>query len=115
MQPVFSIHEHELREGVDPVQYEKEVSAALQTLHIPGLLHVRHLKGFKGKRVQKYTVLWTFESEDAIVQNFGTSDNPKWPEDWLRYENDVLAKFLDRHPDKIDFTDFHVIQEVAFD
>jgi len=114
MGPVYAIHEHELREGVDVGQYEKEVQQALSNLNIPGLLTTLHLKGFKGKRSNKYGVLWIFVDEKSLEDNFGTPENPKWPEDWLHYENDVLAKFLDRHPDKIDYTDYHVIKKFQF-
>lgn len=114
MGKVIAFHEHELKPGVDAKIYEQKVSEAIKKLQVPGLLEVYHLKGFKGERSGKYAVLWTFESEEAIVKNFGTPDDPKWPKDWLYYENEVLAPFLDRHPDKINFTDHHVLFHISF-
>ena len=114
MRPVYTFHEHELRSGIDHDDYEKKIGEAIKQLRVPGLLHAYHLKGFKGHRNGKYAILWIFESEEAIVRNFGTPQNPKWPKDWLHYENDVLAPFIDRHPDKIDFTDYHPVSDVSF-
>ena len=110
---VYSLHEHELRAGVDVAQYEREVAEAIAQIKIAGLLHAYHLKGFKGEREGRYGVLWVFASKEAIAENFGTLDNPKWPEAWLHYENDVLAKFLDRHPDTVDFTDYKIVAEFS--
>ena len=111
---VYAIHEHELRRGVDEREYERQVGEAIRNLRVPGLLHAIHLKGFKAQREGKYAVLWIFENQEAIVRNFGTSDNPKHPADWLHYENDVLAKFIDRKPDTINFTDYHAVSKISF-
>lgn len=111
---VYSIHEHELRPGVDVAQYEQDVAHALGNLHVPGLVNAQHLKGFKGTRTGKYAVLWIFESAEVIEQNFGTADNPKWPADWLHYENEVLAQYLDRHPDTVVFTDYEIVEDFYF-
>ncbi len=111
---VYALHEHELREGVDETQYELEVSEAIKKIKIPGLLKAHHLKGFKGERNGRYAVLWVFESEESIAENFGTLEDPKWPEEWLHYENNVLTKFLDRHPNKINFTDYRIINMLTF-
>ena len=106
---VFSLHEHELRPGVDIDQYEQEVAAAISKIKIDGLLNAYHLRGFKGGREARYAVLWIFASVEVIVAHFGSLDAPKWPPAWLHYENGVLAKFLDRHPDTINFTDYVAI------
>lgn len=111
MQSVFAIHEHELKPECDIEQYEKEVRAAVEEMNIPGLLGAHFLKGFKGERSGRYAVLWIFENEEAILNNFGTPDNPKWPDKWLIYENKILAKYLICHPDKIKFTDYKMISE----
>jgi len=106
---IYALHEHELKPQADEVLYNKEISNALGDLTIPGLLHAAHLKGIKGKRSSKYAILWIFESETALMDNFGTPDNPKLPEKRLHYENNVLAPFLDRHPDTINFTDYRIL------
>lgn len=112
--PVYSIHEHELNPAADPQAYEAAVQEAIARLRVPGLLAAQHLKGFKGERDGRYAVLWIFESAEAIRRNFGTPDAPIWPPDWLHYENEVLAPFLDRHPDTVDFTDYAILQGFDF-
>ena len=103
---VYAIHEHNLKASADRSAYEAAIGRAIQELRIPGLLHGRHLKAFKEKREGEYTVLWVFENKEAIEQNFGTPENPKWPEAWLWYENELLAPYIEEHPDKISFTDY---------
>jgi hypothetical protein len=106
---VIAIHEHELKPFTNNVLYEEEVALALKKMRINGLLYAYHLKGFKGERADRYAVVWIFENPQIIEENFGTRDEPKWPEDWLFYENQILAKYLTCHPDKITFTDYCVI------
>ncbi len=112
--PILSLHEHELKPDVDQEQYEQEVSTALRNMKIPGLLKSYQLKGLKGERQDRYAVLWIFENMEVIQNNFGTLDNPIWPEDWLYYENEILAKFLISHPDKIHFTDYGIISDIDY-
>jgi len=112
--PTISIHEHELKSDVDRGCYEKEVSEALKNLKVPGLLKAYLLKGFKGERVNSYAVVWIWKNKRVIKENFGTFDNPKWPQDWLYYENEVLAKYLTCHPDKINFTCYDIIDAINF-
>jgi hypothetical protein len=111
---VYAIHEHELKPGVDVAQYERDVAAAIRRMKIPGLLATHHLRGFRGVRANRYAVLWLFESEDALTQNFGTPDDRRWPPDWAHYENVVLAQYLDRHPDTIDYTDYRQVKGFDF-
>ncbi len=111
---VVSIHEHELKGDVDSAEYEREVSEILKNLKVPGLLQAYLLKGFKGERMNKYAVVWIWKNKQVIKENFGTLDNPKWSEDWLYYENEVLAKYLTCHPDKINFTCYDIIDAVNF-
>lgn len=111
---VISVHEHELRNDVDATEYEREVSEIIKKLKVPGLLHAHLLKGFKGKRRGSYAVIWVWKNKQVITENFGTLDNPKWPEDWLYYENEILAKYLTCHPDKINFTCYDIMSDVTF-
>lgn len=106
---VFSFHEHELKPNANVENYEIEIQRTLVALKIPGLLQVHLVKGFKGERCGRYGVLWIWENEQCIKDNFGTLDNPKWPADWLHYENEILAKYLTCHPDKILFTAYNII------
>jgi hypothetical protein len=111
---IYAIHEHELRPGVDIVCYENDVAAALQQMKVPGLLQAIHLKGFGGERLDKYAVLWIFENVEALTRNFGTPEQRKFPADWLYYENVILAQYLDRHPDAIDYTDYNIVKKFSF-
>ncbi len=110
----ISIHEHELKDNVNIAEYEKEVADTLKNLKVPGLLHAYLLKGFKGERTNSYSVVWVWKNKQVIKENFGTLDNPKWPEDWLYYENEILAKYLTCHPDKINFTCYDIIDVINF-
>lgn len=111
---IYAVHEHELRPGIDTARYESDVAATLQQMKVPGLLQAIHLKGFGGKRSNKYAVLWLFENAEALTQNFGTSEARKFPPDWLYYENVILAQYLDRDPDTIDYTDYNIVKEFNF-
>lgn len=112
--PVFALHEHELKPGINVEEYEHEVANAIQSLKVPELLHAYFLKGFKGERSHCYAVLWVWENAHVIEENFGTLDNPKWPQDWLYYENQILAKYLTCHPDTINFTDYDILKSIEY-
>lgn len=111
---IYAMHEHELRSGVDITGYENDVAAALQQMKVSGLLQAVHLKGFHGKRNNRYAVLWIFENAEALTLNFGTPEQRKFPDDWLHYENVILARYLDRDPDTIDYTDYNMIKTFKF-
>lgn len=111
---IYAIHEHELKAGVDVTQYERDVATAIAQMNIPGLLAAHHLHGWRGVRADRYAVLWIFESEAAILENFGTPDQQRWPPAWEHYENGVLAPYLDRHPDTIAYTDYRQVKSFDF-
>jgi hypothetical protein len=111
---IYAVHEHELKRDADVAQYERDVAAAIAHMNVPGLLAAHHLRGFRGVRANRYAVLWLFASEEAITENFGTLEQRRWPPDWAHYENVILAKYLDRHPDMIDYTDYHQVTRVDF-
>jgi hypothetical protein len=111
---IYAIHEHELKPGVDAAQYEQDVAAAIARMRIPGLLFACHLHGLRGVRQNRYAVLWVFESEAALAENFGAPGQRRWPPDWAHYENVVLAPYLDRHPDAIAYTDYRQLQHFDF-
>lgn len=108
---IVAVHEHELRPDVDNEVYEQEMKDALVLLQrmIPGLLTAFHIKGIKGKRTNKYAVIWLFANQQVLEDNFGTVDNPKMPDAWRIYENNTLAKFLTQDPNAINFTDYTVL------
>lgn len=112
---IYAIHEHELKPDADAAAYERDVADALTRMKVSGLLHAHHLKGVRGERSGKYAVLWVFANEAALEANFGTPDNRQWPADWLHYETVILARYLDRHPDTIDYTDYRPLQEFSYE
>lgn len=112
---ICAIHEHELRPEVDVTSYEREVAAAIAQMRIPGLRQVFHLKGWRGARAGRYAVLWIFASMAALEENFGTAEQRRWPPDWADYENTILTRYLDRHPDTIVYTDYSLVEAFHFD
>lgn len=66
--PIYGIHEVELREGVDPREFEEFAARvmlpALPMSELPGVT-VRLLRGQRGVRAARYTVLYEF-AEAAI-------------------------------------------------
>ena len=112
---VIAFHEHEVKSEINYSEYENDIKDILQNFKIPGLLYSFFLKGFKGERSQKYAIIWIFKNKEAIEENFGTFENPRWPQEWLHYENDVLAKYLICHPDAINFTDYCIINLLEYE
>lgn len=112
---ICAIHEHELRPEVDVASYERDVAAAIAKMRVSGLRQAFHLKGWRGARTGRYTVLWIFASMAALEENFGTAEQRRWPPDWAEYENTILTRYLDRHPDTIVYTDYSLIEAFHFD
>jgi hypothetical protein len=112
---ICAIHEHELRPEVDVASYEREVGAAIAQMRISGLRQAFHLKGWRGARTGRYAVLWIFASKEALEENFGTAEERRWPPDWADYENTILTRYLDRHPDTILYTDYSLVEAFHFD
>ena len=74
---------------------------------MPGLESRHLLKGYKGERKSKYSVLWIFKSQEALEELFGIEEKPKrGPVNFVNFEDNILSKFLDRPADKIVFTDY---------
>lgn len=112
---ICAIHEHELRPEVDVAAYERDVATAIAQMRITGLRQAFHLKGWRGARAGRYAVLWIFASMAALEENFGTADQRRWPPAWSDYENTILTRYLDRHPDTIVYTDYSLVEAFHFD
>ncbi len=109
MRRIFAIHEYELRHDTDSQEFESVLKNTLlsKVLDMPGLESRHLLKGYKGKRKSKYSVLWIFKSQEALEELFGIEEKPKrGPVNFVNFEDDILSKFLDRPADKIVFTDY---------
>jgi hypothetical protein len=109
MRRIFAIHEYELRHDTDNQEFESILKDTLlsKELDMPGLESRHLLKGYKGERKSKYSVLWIFKSQEALEELFGIEEKPKrGPANFVNFEDNILSKFLDRPADKIVFTDY---------
>jgi hypothetical protein len=106
---IFAIHEYELRHDTDSQEFESVLKNTFlsKELDMSGLESRHLLKGYKGKRKSKYSVLWIFKSQEALEELFGIEEKPKrGPVNFVNFEDNILSKFLDRPADKIVFTDY---------
>jgi hypothetical protein len=109
MKRIFAIHEYELRHDTDSQEFESVLKNTLlsKELDMPGLESRHLLKGYKGERKSKYSVLWIFKSQEALGELFGIEEKAKrGPVNFVIFEDNILSKFLDRPADKIVFTDY---------
>jgi len=116
---IISIHEYELKPQADSQQFEKALrdAEASGLLQLPGLVAHYFVKGIKGARKGVYTALWVYESLEAWERLWGSSDQPRRPEDyprtWKVWEQEFLAPFLIQHPDAIPFTAYEQLGGLA--
>ena len=107
---IISIHEYELKPGVDCRQFEKAVrdAEARGLLQLPGLVAHHFVKGMKGARQGAYAALWIYESREAWEHVWGSPAQPRraedYPNTWKVWEEELLAPLLKQHPDAIRFT-----------
>ena len=112
---VISVHEYDLKPGVEAAQFERAFQAAevRGLFELPGLVKYHFVKGIRGARTGKYAVLWVYESQEAWERLWGTIDQPipkgKYPEKWSIWENEILAKYLIQDPDRISYTSYLVL------
>ncbi|HEV8586143.1 MAG TPA: hypothetical protein VGT02_14340 [Methylomirabilota bacterium] len=112
MARVFSIHEYDLKPGVEPAIFEAAIRKADSAglLRLPGLVAHHFVRGLKGARRDAYAAVWVYESREAWERLWGAPESPRppeaYPENWKRWEAQVLAPFLVDHPDAIRFTSY---------
>src|SRR5919199_3766885 len=109
MSRIFAIHEYELTHDTDSQEFEQVLKDILMSkeLDMPGLESRHLLKGYKGERKSKYSVLWIFKSQETLEELFGNEEKPKQgPVNFINFEDNILSRFLDRPADKIVFTDY---------
>jgi hypothetical protein len=106
---IFAIHEYELRPDTDSQEFESVLKNTLlsKELDMPGLESRHLLKGYKGERKSKYSVLWIFKSQEALEQLFGIEEKPKrGPVNFVNFEdNIVILSFLTNIYEKYIFFD----------
>jgi hypothetical protein len=116
MARVVSIHEYELKPGIDAGAFARAIRAAEARglLDLPGLVSHHFVKGIKGVRMAKYAAIWIYESRDVWQRIWGTPERPRpfheYPTNWQIWEGEVLAPFLTRIPDKISFTTYEELE-----
>src|SRR5690349_19526911 len=88
MAKVFSLHEVELRPGVDPAELERVFAAEVApSLPLPGF-KARLLKGDRGVRAGKIHLLYEMD-EETRARYFPI------PEEF----SEELRRFMEQHPD----------------
>jgi hypothetical protein len=112
---VISIHEYELKPGVQPADFERALRDAARRgrFDLPGLAAHHFLRGLKGARRDAYAAIWIFESREAWERLWGPTHAPRppsqYPAKWQVWENEILARFLVLEPDAIRFTSYEEI------
>jgi hypothetical protein len=112
---LVSVHEYELRPGVEPADFERAIAEAERRglFDLPGLSEHHFLRGLKGDRRGAFAAIWVFESRDAWEKLWGPPDAPfapsRYPPKWKAWENEILAPLLSRDPDTIRFTSYEEV------
>ena len=107
---IFSIHEYDLKPGINIGEFERILrdAEARGLLQLPGLVAHYFVKGAKGVRRGAYAALWIYESRAAWERLWGTAEDPRppqeYPDTWKIWEEELLAPFLERRPDDLRFT-----------
>jgi len=113
---IVSIHEYELKPGIDAGTFERAIRAAEARglLDLPGLVSHHFVKGIKGVRMGKYAAIWIYESRDAWQRIWGSPERPsafhEYPKNWQIWEKEILTPFLTRLPDKVGFTAYEELE-----
>ena len=116
MKQIICIHEYVLKSGVTGKDFEQAIKTAETEglFNLPGLDNHYFLKGFKGKRRGHYAAVWIYRDKQVWEKLWGMADNPvgkeNYPENWKRWENDILVRFIEGDPDKISYTSYEVIE-----
>lgn len=115
MTAIISIHEYRLKPGVKGEDFEASVRKARDQnlLKLPGLVDWYLLKGIRGSRQGQYAAVWVYASQEDWQAIWGAVDHPfskaDYPENWKKWEDDVLAPYLATEPDEISFTSYESI------
>ena len=107
---IISIHEYDLKPGINIEQFERILrdAEARGLLQLPGLVAHHFVKGAKGVRRGAYAALWIYESRGAWERLWDTTAHPRspqeYPDTWKIWEEELLAPFLEHRPDDLGFT-----------
>jgi len=112
MARVISIHEYELKPGIDSERFEQTLrdAEARGLFDLPGLIVHQFMKGVKGARRDAYAAIWIYESRESWERLWGTNEHSRepaeYPETWRIWENQYLAPVLSGPPVAIGFTSY---------
>lgn len=115
MARVISIHEYELKSGVDERTFQEAIRTAERRglFRLPGLEAYYFVKGLRGVRSGRYAAVWIYESREAWEALWGAAARPKrkeqYPPAWQVWEDEILAPLLAWAPDEIVFTAYEEI------
>ncbi len=115
MKPIISVHEYVLKSGVSGKDFERAVRTAESEglFDLPGLEKFYFIRGIKGKRTGHFAAVWIYRDRRSWEKLWGTPDKPvgkeNYPENWRRWENDILSRFIEGDPDRISYTSYKVI------
>lgn len=116
MARIVSVHEYELKPGVEPAEFERAVRNAEQRglFDLPSLNDHYFLRGLKGGRRGSYAAIWIFESREAWEKLWGPPGAPlppsQYPLKWQVWEKEILAPLLSQDPDTIRFTSYQEVR-----
>ncbi|MDR5673667.1 hypothetical protein RH858_11000 [Halalkaliarchaeum sp. AArc-GB] len=112
---IVSIHHYELADSATADDFREAVRDAERrdVFDLPGLVEYRFLQGIKGTRTGRFTAVWTYESRAAWRDLWGPVDDPvskeAYPDQWLVWEDELLAPILAGDPDEIEYTSYELL------
>lgn len=95
MARLLGMHEIELSEGADPVEFERLFAESAAQPDMPGW-KTRLLRGERGERAGKYAVLFEIESSEARDRFFPAADQRSEDLDRFNVENPAAAEIWQR-------------------
>ncbi len=109
---IISIHHYRLKDGVSAQDFMVAIKLALaeQLFDLPGLENFQFIRGIKGEREGEWSAIWTYSSQKSWEALWGPLTEPKtkidYPQQWIRWEDELLTPLLDQDPDKITYTSY---------
>jgi hypothetical protein len=95
MARLVGIHEIELAEGADPVEFERVFAESAAQPELPGW-KTRLLRGDRGERAGKYAVLFEIESPETRDRFFPAEDQRSEDLDRFQAENPAADEIWQR-------------------
>lgn len=100
MPRVVSLHQYVLREGHGPAALREAAIRADRhgLFELPRLEDYLFVEGIKDDRRGRCAALWIYALEEAWKRLWGPSEEPKpkYPENWITSEDELLAPILAR-------------------